>query len=1003
MRTFTALILVLGGFPGWGGLLLSGGERPPLPRVPPTEPGEVGKTFRGVEGFRLELLAAEPLTTDPVAGAYDEFGRLWVVEMNDYPYTDKSTDKPNVERTTDLPLGKVRILTDDNDDGVFDRSEIFARELSWPTGIALFNGGAFVAGTPDVWYLKDTDGDGTADVREKVFSGFRKLNVQAVVNNLVWGLDGKIYGAGGTNGGAITFKNGEKPINLVRGDFRFDPREPRFEVLTGGARFGNSFDDWGNRFICNIRNPAQQILFPAEYLVRNPYLPVTSGVHDVTVVGDQVPVYRASPPEPWRLVNAQRLSSQGDPLIPRSEKNAAGFMTSACGTTVYRGDAYPAEYRGQLFLGEVAGNLIHRESMTRTGVTFSAKRVEEGKEFLTSTDNWFRPVNLIPAPDGTLHVLDMYRETIEHPWSIPDDLKELLDLESGRDRGRIYRLAPPDFQRRATPKLGEASSEELVRMLSHPNAWHRETAQRLLWERGGETGVVGLREVVRSGEEPLGRLHALWTLSILKKLAVEDLLVGLQDPVGGVRENCVRMAEPLLNNAGGLELRNRILEMAEDEDVRVRFQVAFTLGGIDDPRCSGALEKIARRDAADPMMTTAVLSSSAEAAPALLKKLVTDEEFVTDEKHVPLLQQLAVVVGVRNQIEELTPLLSPLDYLESQEQGLPCVEGIVSGLNEGLRRSGKTLWGVSEETSQPTVPGPELLKRIVERNRGILSDGGKSPAARLKSLKLVGTAPYEVVSEDLFGLLTPRTPQELQVATVQLIAGYGAPEIAGRLLKGWRGYSPPVQFVAAEACVNNTARLPALFDAIEAGTVPATQLSPLRRTLLMKHGDEKIRARATALFGDATAGPRKEVLETYLGALKETGDAARGKKVFEKQCQVCHKIGNEGYDVGPSLVTIKHRRPDEILTAILDPNREIGPNYVQYAILLSDGRTVTGMIAEETATSVTLKQQENKQEVILRSNIEEISNAGVSLMPEGLEKNVSTEEMSDLLVFLRSL
>jgi len=171
----------------------------------------------------------------------------------------------------------------------------------------------------------------------------------------------------------------------------------------------------------------------------------------------------------------------------------------------------------------------------------------------------------------------------------------------------------------------------------------------------------------------------------------------------------------------------------------------------------------------------------------------------------------------------------------------------------------------------------------------------------------------------------------------------------------------------------------------------------------MKHADGKIRTRAQQLFADSTAGPRKEILQTYLASLKETGNVSRGKQVFEKQCQVCHKIGSAGHDVGPSLVTIKHRRPDEILTAILDPNREIGPNFVQYAILVNDGRTVTGMIAEETANSVTLKQQENKQEVILRSNIEEIANTGVSLMPEGLEKNISPDEMSDLLSFLRSL
>ena len=183
------------------------------------------------------------------------------------------------------------------------------------------------------------------------------------------------------------------------------------------------------------------------------------------MAGDQIPVFRASRPEPWRVINAARLSNQGDPRMPRSEKNAQGFMTSACGVTIYRGDAYPAEFRHQVFLAEVAGNLIHRQKIESTGVTFTSQRIDERSEFLTSTDNWFRPVNFLPAPDGTLYVLDMYRETIEHPWSMPDDLKALLDLESGRDRGRIYRLTPPAFQRRATPQLSKASTAELVHAL----------------------------------------------------------------------------------------------------------------------------------------------------------------------------------------------------------------------------------------------------------------------------------------------------------------------------------------------------------------------------------------------------------------------------------------------------------------------------------------------------------------------------------------------------------
>ncbi len=510
--------------------LAAAADEPSL-RIPPVEPAAAEKTFHTLDGFHMDLIAAEPLVTDPVAMVYDERGRAWVVEMNDYPYTDKSHDVPQADRTTDKPLGKVRILEDVDGDGVMDRSSVLVEDLSWPTGIALYDGGCYVAATPDVWYLKDTDGDGRADVRRQVFTGFRKFNVQAVINNLAWGLDGKIYGAGASNGGQIQSvgQAGSKPINLGRNDFCFDPRTEQFEVQSGGARFGNCFDDWGRRFICTIRNPAQHVVLAPRYLTRNPHLPLASAVQDVAESGDAIPVYRRSPPEPWRVLNAERLAAAGDRHTPRSETAATGFITSAAGATVYRGTAYPQRYRGNLFIGEVSGNLIHRQLVRPDGVTFHSERADAGVEFVASTDNWFRPVNFCNAPDGTLHVLDMYRETIEHPWSIADDLKARLDLESGRDRGRIYRLSPPGFKAPRPPSLAQATTAELVAHLANPNSWWRETAQRLLCQRQDRSATAPLRALLHEGHEPLGRLHAPWTLSGLGALDEADLLRAIHD------------------------------------------------------------------------------------------------------------------------------------------------------------------------------------------------------------------------------------------------------------------------------------------------------------------------------------------------------------------------------------------------------------------------------------------------------------------------------------------
>ena len=590
----------------------------PSLRIPFKEPAEAARSFRVLDGFTLDLLASEPLVTGPVAMEYDEDGRAYVVEMCDYPYTDKSTDKPFAERTTDLPLGRVRILEDTDGDGRFDRGTVFADRLSWPTGLALWKGGVYVAGTPEIVYLKDTDGDRRADVRRTVFSGFVKFNVQAVVNNLRWGLDHRIYGAGGANGGTIRHGSTAKSVKMASQDFRFEPGREELKLISGGARFGQTFDDWGNRFICNIRNPIRHAVLEDRYLARNPLLAVVSPLNDVAEAGDTLPIYRVSAPEPWRLLNARRLAADPAGVSPRSETVAAGFVTSACGLTLYRGAAYPASYYGVAFIGEVAANVIHRQQLTAVGMTFTSQRSDKDVEMVASTDNWFRPVNFTNAPDGTLHVLDMYRETIEHPWSIPDDIKQRLDLENGRDRGRIYRLAPPGFTPPKAPRLGSAGVKELVAALANPNAWWRDTAHRLIFERQDRAFVDPLKSVLRSRTpDPavgprvasLARLHALWSLQGLDVLGEDDLLFALDDPTAGVREHAIRLAEPRLTSSPALLAR--VLALASDANLRVRGQTALSLGDLSDDRATRALATVVRQDAGDPWVRVAVLSCQA--------------------------------------------------------------------------------------------------------------------------------------------------------------------------------------------------------------------------------------------------------------------------------------------------------------------------------------------------------------------------------------------------------
>ena len=767
-----------------------------LPRLEPLSPEDASKSFRMQNGFRMELLAAEPLVTDPVAMQYDENGLAYVIEMNDYPYTDKSLDEAWAEQKS-APIGKVRVLEDVDGDGKFDRSTIFADQISWPTGLAFWKGGVYVSATPDIWYFKDTDGDHKADIKRKVFTGFRKFNVQAVMNNLKWGLDHQIYGAGGSNGGKIQASGISKtdPINMGRRDFRFDAGTEKFEVISGGARFGNTFDDWGNRFICNIRNPLMHIVLPTNYLARNRYLPVVSAINDAADAGDTISVFRASPPEPWRIINAKRLSSDPTSRSPRSEKNATGFVTSSAGVTVYRGSAYPEEYYGNTFIGEVAGNLVMRYLLTPDGVTFKAKRAHQNVEFLASTDNWFRPVNFLNAPDGTLHVLDMYRENIEHPWSIPDDIKAHLDLTSGRDRGRIYRMVPPaypaSYQKPKQPRLGSADIKTLVAELENPNVWWRNTAHRLIFERQDRSAVPLLNQLLNESKSSLGRLHALWSLQGLNALTEENLQRALNDKEPEIRRVAIRLVEPKLNQSE--QLRNKVLALANDDDSRVRIQTAFTLGEIDDPRAANALYQIARRDHADLWIRTAVLSSLSDSTAKFLESLLADVQFAASPEARQLLSQLANVIGTRKQTPEVNQILelaARYRYPGQNQKTNDVQSVVVLAIGQGLKRGGKTVLAFSQDK---TSDAAQLIHKQITQSKQTVADRDKSIETRQQAIDLMSCTDLLTAEAALMPLLDAREPQAIQISAVEALTSFTDSKVAELLLKQYPALTPNVR------------------------------------------------------------------------------------------------------------------------------------------------------------------------------------------------------------------
>lgn len=945
-------------------------------------PDEAVKSFEVQAGFRMELVAHEPDVTDPVAACFDESGGMYVAEMLDYPYRPKEGQ---------TPLGRVRYLKDADGDGKYERSWIFADKLVWPTGVVCWKGGVYVAAAPDIWYLKDADGDHRSDVIEKVFTGFGDRNQQGGVNNLNWHVDHKIYGSGSTNGGAIrrADKSDASPIVLSSRDFRFDPVTGTFETVSGSKQFGNAFDDWFNRFLCSESKPAYHVVLAQHYLARNPNLAVPTALNELAP--GVTPIFRTSPIERWRQVRSSRRLLAGE-RSPESAGLSHNVIDAAAGLTIYRGHAYPPEYLGNLLIGCSQNNLVHRRRLTAEGATFRSERADANTEFVRSTDTWFRPVNCINAPDGTLYVLDMSREVIES-IHIAGDVVQHLDLTNGRDKGRIYRLAPPGFVPSSAPRLGKATTVELVGYLEHPGGWWRDTAGRLIFERQDPAAVDPLRRRLAESPSALGRMHILWALDGLGALEERDLLVGLNDAAPGVREPAVRLAEPRLGKSR--KLIEKVLSLAADPDARVRFQVAFSLGEIDDDRAVQALARIAARDAADAWTRTAVLSSCADRSHRVLGALVHDADFIAQPAAPVLFEQLATVVGARNKADEVNAVL---DAAAGSATNSSAQSAMIMGLGAGLQRSGSSLTAIRTAASPASAAMlDQLLQQAVERARD-----AKSPITeRQESLRVLSLAGGNETRDALAELVEPHQPEALQVSAVKSLAQSGEPRVAERLIAAWRGSTPKLQEEIIAALASRPVWAGQLLDACDEKRITAGQVTAGTRTALVSHQDTAVREHAAKVFGQASS--RAEVIAGYQSALASPGDALRGEKVYERECMACHRLGERGFQVGPNLALIRNRTPQALLEAILDPNREVQPSYVNYVVTDDAGRTVSGLIVAETANSITLARDKGASDTLQKSNIEEITSTGKSLMPEGLERTVDPQGLADLLAFLKQV
>jgi putative membrane-bound dehydrogenase-like protein len=919
-------------------------------RSQPLATDDALKSFQLTEGYQIELVAAEPLVQDPINIAFDIQGRMWVVEMGDYPEGENG--------------GRIKVLTDANGDGVYDQATEFLGDLPFPTGVLPWRDGVLISSAPDVLFARDTDNDGNADEVQKLYTGFRLANPQHRINGFSYGLDHSLHLGSGDNLGELQSEKTGEVINASGHDVQIWPDIGRIAATSGRTQYVRSRNNWGEWFGNDNSQPMYHFPIDDAYLQRNEHVAFPGSSQQLFDPPVAPPVF---------------------PLTAATERFndlfAANRFTSACSAIVTRTPTYSISHLDEALICEPVHNLVHRALLEPNGATYRAVRapLESASEFLASTDPWFRPVRAMIGPDDGLYIVDMYRETIEHPEWIPDAWQAQLDLRAGSDRGRIYRITSTQSRAKPMRRFDQLSIAYLVQLLRSPNGALRDLAQQWIIERDDVAATPLLVKLASDASNPHARVHAISILNVQEKLDSDILSAVLSDSHFGVLMVAIQIAESRLQAEP--DLLERLAATAQHQDQRVVLQTALALGETTHAAAGKILATIARTNT-DPWVSHAIASSAKQHAVTVLKSLLQQPDQTDSDLLIKMLAT-AQASGVDVATEFGDTFRNPTSDFMTQLR-------LAASFTTALRSRQESNLG-------------KLLQPLYARAMNLAGDDGQDENQRCEALQLIGLGIQspELESAFLLDLVSPQSPQVVQQQAIDRLSGFSNPETCDALIARWSSMSKSVRDHCVAKMLEREPWTEKLLSALESKAIAVNDLSAAVRSQLAHTGSRSMQVRAARVTRTGGSIEKEALVRSYLTEMNSDRDPTLGATLFKQHCAVCHVANEQGQAVGASLDNLTDRSDEALIVAILDPNRAVDPKYQSYVIQTVDGRTLVGAIEEEAGQSITLAHADGKRSTIRRQEIEHMKNSGVSLMPEGLHEILKPAAMQNVLAYMQ--